>query len=188
MSALQVWMNGEPVATWERGDRGGRLTYAQQWLASPASRPLSLSLPLLPIGESHRGEVVGNYFENLLPDSSDIRTRIRDRFGLRSTATFERGPRQLDPHRAELAMALAGKNRHRRLREIRRRHWNETARGCGIAEGAEPWIAELLGQVEPAIASVESQLPVGFPDRVATRIFNGVRDAALRLADMPPDA
>src|SRR5690606_1486786 len=55
----------------------------------PASRPLSLSLPLLPSGESHRGEVVANYFENLLPDSSDIRTRIRDRFGLRSTETFE---------------------------------------------------------------------------------------------------
>ena len=433
MSTLQVWMNGEMVATWERGDRGGRLTYAPQWLRSPASRPLSLSLPLLPSGESHRSEVVGNYFENLLPDSSDIRTRIRDRFGLRSTATFEllqaigrdcvgavqllpegsrpdglhdirfrpldeaqvaallrsvaaqpgpgraaddddafrisiagaqektgllwhqgqwcvplgstpsthilklplglvgnvradmgdsvenewlclrllaafgmpvadaamarfddqrvlvvtrfdrrlsgdgkwwlrlpqedmcqafglppsrryesdggpgivrimdllrlsdepadratffkaqilfwllaatdghaknfslhvevggrfrltplydvlsvypimgRGPRQLDPHRAELAMAVAGRNRHRRLREIRRRHWNETARACGIAEGAEPWIAELLERVEPAIASVQAELPGDFPDRVATRIFDGVRDAARRL-------
>src|SRR5690554_4811527 len=82
-------MNGEQVAAWERGDRGGRLTYAQQWLQSPASRPLSLSLPLLPAGESHRGEVVGNWFENLLPDSGDIRARLRDRFGLRSTAAFE---------------------------------------------------------------------------------------------------
>src|SRR5690554_248428 len=430
-------MNGERVATWERGDRGGRLTYASQWLASSASRPLSLSLPLLPPGESHRGEVVGNWFENLLPDSSDIRTRIRDRFGLRSTATFEllqaigrdcvgavqllpernppdglhdirfrplddaqvaallrsvaakpghgageddafrisiagaqektgllwhegqwcvplgstpsthilklplglvgnmradmhhsvenewlcmrllvafgmpaaeaalaqfdgqrvlavtrfdrrlstdgrwwlrlpqedmcqafglppsrryesdggpgivrimdllrlsenpadratffkaqilfwllaatdghaknfslhvgaggrfrltplydvlsvypimgRGARQLDPHRAELAMAVAGKNRHRRLRDIRRRHWNETARACGIAEGAEPWIADLLERVEPAIATVQAQLPGDFPDRVAAGVFEGVRDAARRLASMPPD-
>jgi len=439
MSTLQVWMNGERVATWERGDRGGRLTYASQWLASSASRPLSLSLPLLPPGESHRGEVVGNWFENLLPDSSDIRTRIRDRFGLRSTATFEllqaigrdcvgavqllpernppdglhdirfrplddaqvaallrsvaakpgpghlageddafrisiagaqektgllwhegqwcvplgstpsthilklplglvgnmradmhhsvenewlcmrllvafgmpvaeaalaqfdgqrvlavtrfdrrlstdgrwwlrlpqedmcqafglppsrryesdggpgivrimdllrlsenpadratffkaqilfwllaatdghaknfslhvgaggrfrltplydvlsvypimgRGARQLDPHRAELAMAVAGKNRHRRLRDIRRRHWNETARACGIAEGAEPWIADLLERVEPAIATVQAQLPGDFPDRVAAGVFEGVRDAARRLASMPPD-
>lgn len=438
MSALQAWMNGEMVATWERGDRGGQLTYAPEWTDSPASRPLSLSLPLLPSGERHRGEVVANYFENLLPDSDGIRTRIRDRFGLRSTTAFEllqaigrdcvgavqllpeghaphdlhdirfrplddvevaallrsvsarpgpgylaaddeafrisiagaqektgllwhegqwcvplgstpsthilklplglvgnmradmqdsvenewlcmrllaafglpvaetamaefggqrvlavtrfdrrlssdgrwwlrlpqedmcqafglppsrryesdggpgivrimdllrlsdepadratffkaqilfwllaatdghaknfslhveaggrfrltplydvvsvypimgRGARQLDPQRAELAMAVAGKSRHRRLREIRRRHWNGTARACGIAAGAEPWIAELLERVEPAIASVEAELPAGFPDRVATRILGGVRDAARRLGAMSP--
>ena len=440
MSILQVWMNGERVATWERGDRGGQLTYAAEWAGSPARRPLSLSLPLLPSGERHRGEAVANYFENLLPDSDDMRTRIRDRFGLRSTATFEllqaigrdcvgavqllpegrtpedlhdirfrpldetqvaallrsfsaqpgpgylanddeafrisiagaqektgllwhegqwcvplgstpsthilklplglvgnvradmhdsvenewlcmrllaafgipvadtamaefdgqralvvtrfdrqlsadgqwwlrlpqedmcqafglppsrryesdggpgivrimdllrlsdepadratffkaqllfwllaatdghaknfslhikaggrfrltplydvlsvypimgRGPRQLDPHRAELAMAVAGRNRHRRLRGIRRRHWNETARACGFAEGAEPWITELLERVEPAIACVEAELPGDFPARVAAKIFAGVRDAARRLAEMPPDA
>ena len=439
MSILQVWMNGERVATWERGDRGGQLTYARQWLEAPASRPLSLSLPLLPAGESHRGEIVGNWFENLLPDSSDIRARLRDRFGLRSTATFEllraigrdcvgavqllpegsrpedlhgiesraldetqvaahlrsvaagagpghltgdddafrisiagaqektgllrhqgqwcvplgstpsthifklplgvvgnmradmadsvenewlclklvaafglpvtgadmasfdgqrvlvverfdrrlagdgnwwirlpqedmcqafglpasrryesdggpgiarimellrmsedpadratffksqilfwmlaatdghaknfslrieaggrfrltplydvlsvypimgRGPRQLDPHRAELAMAVSGRNRHRRLRDIRRRHWNATARACGIPDGAEAWIGELLEKVEPAIENVERQLPAGFPDRIATTIFEGLRDSAGRLAAMAPD-
>lgn len=439
MSVLQVWMNGEMVATWERGDRGGRLTYAPQWLQSSASRPLSLSLPLLPAGQSHRGEAVGNWFENLLPDSSAIRTRIRDRFGLRSTATFEllqaigrdcvgavqllpegtqptdlhdirfqpldeaqvaellrrvtaapgpgrpagddnafrisiagaqekcgllhhagrwcvplgstpsthifklplglvgnvradmsdsvenewlclrlmaafgipvaeaamahfegqpalvvsrfdrrlardgrwwmrlpqedmcqafglppsrryesdggpgivrimellrvseepadratffksqilfwmlaatdghaknfsihheaggrfrmtplydvlsvhpimgRGTNRLDPQRAELAMAVAGNNPHRRLREIRRRHWNATARVCGIPDGAESWIEELLEGVEPAIASVERQLPDGFPDRLASRIFAGLRDAARRLASQRPE-
>lgn len=440
MSSLQVWMNGQPVAAWERGDRGGKLTYAPAWLESPATRPLSLSLPLLPPGESHRGDVVGNWFENLLPDSSEIRTRIRDRFGLRSSAAFEllqaigrdcvgavqllpegshpddlhdirfrplddaqvaallrsvaaregpgrlsgdddafrisiagaqektgllhhqgqwcvplgstpsthilklplglvgnmradmrdsvenewlclklveafglpvtdatmasfegqrvlvvtrfdrrlagdgrwwmrlpqedmcqaaglppsrryeadggpgitrlmellrlseepadratffksqilfwmlaatdghaknfslriepggrfrltplydvlsvypimgRGPRQLDPHRAELAMAVTGTNRHRRQRDIRRRHWNETARACGIPDGAESWITELLEGVEPAIARVESDLPDDFPVAVATRIFGGLRDAARRLASVGPDA
>ncbi len=90
-----MWMNGERVATWERGDRGGRPIYAPEWRA-PASRPLSLSLHLLPSGESHRGEVVANYFENLLPDSSDIRTRIRDRFGPalhRNVRLPDHGPR-----------------------------------------------------------------------------------------------
>ncbi|MGY1521140.1 type II toxin-antitoxin system HipA family toxin [Luteimonas sp. A482] len=439
MSTLQVWMNGEMVAAWERGDRGGGLTYAPQWLESSANRPLSLSLPLLPAGQGHRGEAVGNWFENLLPDSSDIRTRIRDRFGLRSTATFEllqaigrdcvgavqllpegtrpdglhdihfrpldqaqvatllrsvvapsgpghqagdddafrisiagaqekagllrhqgqwcvplgstpsthifklplglvgnvradmhdsvenewlclrlmaafgipvaeaamdsfdgqrvlvvsrfdrrlagdgswwirlpqedmcqafglppsrryesdggpgisrtmellrrseepadratffksqilfwmlaatdghaknfslrmeaggrfrltplydvlsvypimgRGPRQLDPHRAELAMAVSGSNRHRRLDTIRRRHWNETARACGIPDGGESWIAELLDRVEPAIASAERQLPDDFPDRLASSIFAGLRDAARRLASQGPE-
>lgn len=440
MALLQAWMNGERVATWERGSRGTRLTYVDQWLQAPGRRPLSLSLPLLPPGQSHRGDAVDHYFENLLPDSSAIRTRIRDRFGLGSTATFEllqavgrdcvgavqllpdghlpedlhgirfrplddagvgallrgmtappgpgrmpgdddvfrisiagaqektgllrhqghwcvplgstpsthifklpiglvgnlradmhdsvenewlslrlmerfglpvaearmesfdgeralvvtrfdrrlagdggwwlrlpqedmcqafglppsrryesdggpgivaimnllrqsdvptdratffraqilfwllaatdghaknfsihidaggrfrlaplydvlsvypilgRGAQHLDPQRAELAMAVAGKNRHRRLRDIRRRHWNEIARACGFADGAEPWIADLLQRVEPAIASVEAQLPRGFPDRVATTIFKGLRDAARRLAAMAPDA
>ncbi len=439
MSTLHVWMNGEMVATWERGDRGGRLTHASQWLESPARRPLSLSLPLLPAGQSHRGEAVGDWFENLLPDSSDIRTRIRDRFGLRSTATFELlqaigrdcvgavqllpdatrpadlhdirfrpldeaqvaallrsvtaapgpgrlagdhdvfrisiagaqektgllhhqggwcvplgstpsthifklplglvgnvradmgdsvenewlclrlmaafglpvaeaamerfdgqrvlvvsrfdrrlaangswwmrlpqedmcqafglppsrryesdggpgivrimellrlseepadratffksqvlfwmlsatdghaknfslhiqaggrfrltplydvlsvhpimgpGANRLDPHRAELAMAVAGSNRYRRLRDIRRRHWNETARACGIPDGAESWIRELLDNVESAIASVERQLPRGFPDRLASSIFAGLRDSARRLASQRPE-
>ena len=85
-------------------------------------------------------------------------------------------------------MAVAGNNRHRRLRDIRRRHWNETARACGIAKGAEPWIAELLERVEPAIASVEAELPGDFPDRVAARIFDGIRDAARRLSAMSPEA
>lgn len=430
-------MNGERVGTWERGSRGGRLAYAPEWLDSPARRPLSLSLPLLPAGEAHRGEAVENWFENLLPDSTGIRTRIRDRFGLRSTATFEllqavgrdcvgavqllppdsdlddlrdirfrllddaqvgallrnvattpgfghrpgdddafrisiagaqektglllhegrwcvplgstpsthifklplghvgnmradmgdsvenewlclklvaafgipvadatmdtfdgqralvvtrfdrrlaadgtwwmrlpqedmcqaaglppsrryeadggpgiarimdllrlseepadretffrsqilfwmlaatdghaknfsihmeaggrfrlaplydvlsvypimgRGADRLDPHRAELAMAVSGQNRHRRLREIRRRHWEETARACGIPGGADPWITGLLERVEPAIADVERQLPPEFPDQVATHIFGGLRDAARRLATMP---
>jgi len=34
MSNLLVWMNGEMVTTWERGDHGGRLTYTPQWLGS----------------------------------------------------------------------------------------------------------------------------------------------------------
>ncbi|AOH35792.1 type II toxin-antitoxin system HipA family toxin [Luteimonas sp. JM171] len=440
MSVLSVWMNGEHVANWERGDRGGRLSYSAHWLQSLSSRPLSLSLPLLPARESHRGEVVGNWFENLLPDSGDIRARLRDRFGLRSTATFEllqaigrdcvgavqllpegsrpddlhqirfrpldevqvgahlrsvsagpgpghlagdddafrisiagaqektgllrhqgrwcvplgstpsthifklplglvgnmradmtgsvenewlclklmaafgipvaeadmasfdgqpvlvvtrfdrrladdgswwmrlpqedmcqasglpasrryesdggpgiarimellrlseepgdratffksqilfwmlaatdghaknfslrieaggrfrltplydvlsvypimgRGPRQLDPQRAELAMAVSGRNRHRRLRNIHRRHWNATARACGIPDGAEAWIGELLERVEPAIGSVERQLPAGFPDQVASSIFGGLRSAARRLASMAQPA
>ncbi|MCK9489965.1 MAG: type II toxin-antitoxin system HipA family toxin [Xanthomonadales bacterium] len=436
MAALRIWMNGEEVGLWQQEDRGGRLSYAPQWLTSPAARPLSLFLPLLPPDSSHRGEMVGNYFENLLPDNSEIRNRIRDRFGLHSGSAFSllqaigrdcvgavqllpegavpddvhairsrplddakvaellravtarpgpghfasddeafrisiagaqektgllrhqgrwcvplgstpsthilklplglvgnmqadmgdsvenewlclrlvaafglpvadaqiaqfdgqrvlvvarfdrrlapdgswwmrlpqedmcqafglppsrryqsdggpgierimdllraseepgdratffkaqilfwmlaatdghaknfsfhigtggrfrltplydvlsvypilgRGPRQLDPHRAELAMAVAGKNRHRRLRDIRRRHWNATARTCGVAGGAEPWISELLDRVEPAIASVESQLPGDFPAPIAASILAGLRNAAARLATM----
>ena len=48
MAELRVWMNGEEVASWQETTQGSRLTYLPSWLASPAARPLSLSLPLLP--------------------------------------------------------------------------------------------------------------------------------------------
>ena len=89
MAELRVWMNGEEVASWQETTQGSRLTYLPSWLASPAARPLSLSLPLLPSGEDHRGHVVSDYFDNLLPDNAEIRNRIRDRFRLRSADTFE---------------------------------------------------------------------------------------------------
>ncbi|MEG1678696.1 MAG: HipA N-terminal domain-containing protein, partial [Stenotrophomonas sp.] len=70
MSELRVWMNGAEVASWQEHTRTGpRLTYLPSWLASEQPRPLSLSLPLLPTGESHRGQVVTDYFDNLLPDN-----------------------------------------------------------------------------------------------------------------------
>ena len=440
MAELRVWMNGEEVASWQETTQGSRLTYLPSWLASPGARPLSLSLPLLPSGEDHRGHVVSDYFDNLLPDNAEIRNRIRDRFRLRSADTFEllreigrdcvgavqllpngrtpddvhairssplseaqvagvlrrvtvrpmpgqpavdydefrisiagaqektgllrhegqwcvpigstpsthifklplglvgnmradmgrsvenewlcmqllaafgipvantametfeeqrvlvverfdrrlsrdgawwvrlpqedmcqvfglppsrkyesdggpgivqimnvlrqslepqdratffktqllfwmlaatdghaknfsvhiepggrfrmtpiydvlsvypilgRGPGQLDLRNAALAMSVSGKNRHRHLTGIRRRHWNATARACGIAEGAEPWIAELLDRMEPAIAQVQARLPAAYPDEVARPIFEGLRQAANRLAAMNPEA
>lgn len=441
MSELIVWMNGVEVATWqEPANATPRLLYATSWLDSAAPRPLSLSLPLLPDGVAHRGEVVMDYFDNLLPDNAAIRSRIRNRFGTRTTGTFDllqaigrdcvgavqllprhtepadlhsinfrplidadvaallrgvtalpvpgsnprdtdefrisiagaqektgllrhgntwglpigstpsthifklplglvgnmqadmqlsienewlcmhllhafgipvasttmgtfedqraliverfdrrlardgkwwlrlpqedmcqvfglppsskyeadggpgileimdllrqseestdratffktqilfwmlaatdghaknfsvhieaggrfrltpiydvlsvypilgRGPGRLDPHDAQLAMSLRGKNRHRKLLGIRRRHWNETARKCGIPVGAEPWIEEILAQIEPAIAQVKQILPSTFPGQVSDQIFDGLRSAGARLAAMPPEA
>ena len=438
MSELRIWMNGEEVASWqEDGRSGSRLSYLPGWLDSPQARPLSLSLPLLPAGESHRGTAVTDYFDNLLPDNDRIRKRIRARFGIRSSGTFDllqeigrdcvgavqllpvgaspgdihgiagtpldeaqvaaclqavtssalpgqltdddfrisiagaqektaflrhggrwciplgstpsthifklplglvgnmradmhasvenewlcmqllaafglpvantsigrfdeqrvliverfdrrlardgkrwlrlpqedmcqvfglpssrkyesdggpgivqimellrqsqqpqdraiffktqllfwllaatdghaknfsihieaagrfrltpiydvlsvypilgRGPNHLDPHKAALAMSVAGKNRHRQLLHIRRRHWNDTARACGVAEGAEPWIEELLSRVEPVIHDVQARLPADFPQRVSLPIFRGLREAAARLAGMTAD-
>ena len=88
-STLAVWANGERVGTWSvvRGEH--RLAYALGWIASPAGRPLSLSLPFTPGNAAHRGEVVRNYFDNLLPDSDTIRSRMAARFTLGSTDTFD---------------------------------------------------------------------------------------------------
>lgn len=90
MGTLRVWMNGVEVALWDDArNRASRLSYLSQWIGSTQSRPLSLSLPLLPDGESHQGQVVNDYFDNLLPDNVTIRNRIRDRFATRSSNTFD---------------------------------------------------------------------------------------------------
>src|SRR5262245_63606555 len=37
----------------------------------------------------HRGAIVANFFDNLLPDSDAIRSRIRSKFATRSTEAFD---------------------------------------------------------------------------------------------------
>lgn len=95
--ALDIWMNGAFVGTWERPRSGAdRLTYDAGWIASSLGRPLSLSLPFgLATGrssDSHRvlrGEKVAWYFENLVPDNDRILQRLRERYGAHSTAPFD---------------------------------------------------------------------------------------------------
>ncbi|HTY50657.1 MAG TPA: type II toxin-antitoxin system HipA family toxin [Steroidobacteraceae bacterium] len=89
MPSLNIWMNGEPVGEWTT-TRGGTsiFRYLQAWTASPNARALSLSLPVTADREI-RGPVVDHYFDNLLPDNPNIRRRIRERFGLRSTDAFD---------------------------------------------------------------------------------------------------
>lgn len=87
---LTLWANGLRVGEWQISPREGqRLTYDPQWLAHPAGRPLSLSLPFLPGNRPHRGAVVENYFENLLPDSEAIRKRVAQRFAAKDLSAFE---------------------------------------------------------------------------------------------------
>ena len=85
---LAVWTNGERVGTWSLIDGEHRLQYADSWPTSPAARSLSLSLPLTPGNVPHRGDVVLNFFDNLLPDNDTIRRRLRNKFTTGSTDTF----------------------------------------------------------------------------------------------------
>ncbi|MBU2288816.1 MAG: type II toxin-antitoxin system HipA family toxin [Gammaproteobacteria bacterium] len=87
--ALSIWANGERVGSWRVPGRGAdELHYDAAWLDSPSGRPLSLSLPLIR-GDAHRGPVVQNYFDNLLPDSVPIRERLAQRFRTPSTGAFD---------------------------------------------------------------------------------------------------
>lgn len=87
---MGLWMNGAFVGTWRLGATGEDvLEYDANWKASPEGRPLSLSLPFTPGTTPHRGGVVRAWFDNLLPDSQDIRDRAARRFGARSTNAFD---------------------------------------------------------------------------------------------------
>ncbi|MEO6625523.1 MAG: type II toxin-antitoxin system HipA family toxin [Burkholderiaceae bacterium] len=83
---LAVWMNGQRVGVWfwtRTGTPGFR--YDASWVAAPHARALSVSLPIPAAGGDVMGEKVEHYFDNLLPDSSRIRDRLRRRFAAPST-------------------------------------------------------------------------------------------------------
>ena len=89
MASLTVWMNGERVGDWTTLRTGTPVfRYDASWAQSPSARALSLSIPITADREV-RGEAVDNYFDNLLPDSAEIRRRIRTRFQTRSTDPFD---------------------------------------------------------------------------------------------------
>lgn len=88
-SRLHIWMNGLPVAAWERTSSGDRLSYFAEWLADEQSRPLSLSLPFAPGNQAHSGERVTAFFDNLLPDNERIRARLAARYRTPSTEPFD---------------------------------------------------------------------------------------------------
>ncbi|CAD6558583.1 type II toxin-antitoxin system HipA family toxin [Paraburkholderia metrosideri] len=87
-SRLNLWMNGLQVGHWETMRSGERLVYHDDWISDPQGRPLSLSLPFTPGNQPYRGQIVADYFDNLLPDSEPIRRRIATRYKTGSTAPF----------------------------------------------------------------------------------------------------
>ena len=87
---LGLWMNGARVGSWSLAPNApDTLQYDLDWVQSEQGRPLSLSLPFTPGNVPLRGPKVRAYFENLLPDSKDIRERLARRFNAGSTGAFE---------------------------------------------------------------------------------------------------
>lgn len=84
-------------------------------------------------------------------------------------------------------MALLGKNRHYRLRDIRRRHFNSTAKLVGYAETAEPIVQNVIESTPGAIAQVCADLPAGINAKVVDAILGGVERAAQSLQRMGPE-
>lgn len=87
---LGLWMNGAYVGSWSLGTNGpDTLQYDPDWTRAEQGRPLSLSLPFMPGNLPHRGPHVGAWFDNLLPDSKDIRERMARRYRTGSTDAFD---------------------------------------------------------------------------------------------------
>jgi len=87
--ALNLWMNGQLAGTWHVSrNKPQQFQYADSWLNSPHGRVLSLSMPFLPGNIPFTGDMVENFFDNLLPDSKEIRRRIQKNYGASGTSPF----------------------------------------------------------------------------------------------------
>lgn len=92
------------------------------------------------------------------------------------------GPHQLKLQHLKFAMALDGKRRHWRMERIKMRHFVETAVHAGFQkEEAKSTIEELLNRLTPAIEKLSLELPAGFNQSVADKIFKGVLTSAREL-------
>lgn len=85
---LNIYMNGIHVGKLEKSIQGAiNFTYHQAWLDAPGARPISLSLPL--INKAFTGDIVYNFFDNLLPDNTQIRGRIQAKFHVATNHPFD---------------------------------------------------------------------------------------------------
>lgn len=84
---LNVFLNNRHVGRLSRQSSGAiDFAYNPDWLAWEHAIPVSLSLPLRET--RYLGDRVTAVFENLLPDSRAIRTRVAERVGAKGTDAF----------------------------------------------------------------------------------------------------
>lgn len=84
---------------------------------------------------------------------------------------------QLPAQKVKMAMAVRGRSRHYRWREIRADHFLEVGRTAGLADSGAPILESLLAQVPAAIEAVTRTLPAQFPESVSAPIFAGLATA-----------
>ncbi|WP_278183392.1 type II toxin-antitoxin system HipA family toxin [Vibrio misgurnus] len=88
MSSLIVYINNTKVGHLTKLNDGKlQFCYDENWLNQPRAYPISLSLPLH--CQSHKGDPVANYFDNLLPDLTSTRKNIQRRYSTDSTDVFD---------------------------------------------------------------------------------------------------
>ncbi len=84
---LSVYQNGEIVGYLSKQPSGAiEFIYADEWLSNERAYPVSLSLPLRE--DAFRGAPVVAVFENLLPDSEKLRSRVAEKVGADGTDAY----------------------------------------------------------------------------------------------------
>jgi serine/threonine-protein kinase HipA len=89
---------------------------------------------------------------------------------------------QLHKNKLRLALALRATSKHYRLSEIRRYHFNATARLCGFGVDMNELIDEVVAATPGVIERVGAALPSGFPEKLFTVITRGLAQSARSLA------
>ena len=86
-SRLHVYQNGEVVGYLSKQPSGAvEFLYAEEWLSNKHAYPVSLSLPLRE--DTFKGAPVVAVFENLLPDSESLRSRVAEKIGADGTDAY----------------------------------------------------------------------------------------------------
>jgi serine/threonine-protein kinase HipA len=86
--ALDVYVGKSRVGTYSHSASGATaFRYTPEWLASPGSFPISLSLPLS--DRQWTGDAVSTVFDGLLPDDRTVREKIAARERADSAGTFD---------------------------------------------------------------------------------------------------
>lgn len=84
---LGVFQNGECVGYLSKQPSGAvEFIYADEWLVNERAYPVSLSLPLRE--DAYKGAPVLAVFENLLPDSEALRSRVAEKIGADGTDAY----------------------------------------------------------------------------------------------------
>lgn len=84
---LSVYQNGEIVGYLSKQPSGAiEFIYADEWLSNEHAYPVSLSLPLRE--DAFKGAPVVAVFENLLPDSESLRSRVAEKVGADGTDAY----------------------------------------------------------------------------------------------------
>lgn len=87
----------------------------------------------------------------------------------------------LQERKVAMAMAAEGKNRHYRWTSILPRHWESTARLCGLAPVYPALRDELIERTPAVISAVQDRLPRAFPESISASILKGLARSADRL-------
>ncbi len=124
-----------------------------------------------------------NFSLTLLPGG---RYRLTPLYDVLSTWPIQgRGANRMDPHKARLAMAVEGGNRHYLIHDIHRWHWVGMAESLGLGNRAAAMIEDLVQRTPRVLDALAKRLPEDFSATLFDSVASGMTAAVKRLAKEP---